>query len=440
MWFHLTTTLAIQKTQFQLSRGVYGGCQEVVYNVEVVTSCPKSKEEWVIAASKKKCSKIAAVAKEKNCTIDEIQPKYHCVINALRTKLLEVCADEKKIFGYCAEFNEVGRVIQIHTTAPCEKVFPNCDDAYSSVDAYKYQGCYKLVNQTKVTTTFDINYPTPGYSRIIIIIATVIATLLCGLTVAIALCLKRRRERWIQKQERDIEEQKPLTDNALENKINKGGDSKPLRQYLYCKANRFPHFFYVYNQIWEYKQQLNKEIVMPKDVTIRIELVGKFTDDNLQLLPKGTLNKRKKKDENIWEAIPLLCFQNDVSLKPALETLPRESACHLILIKSALDATDKEDDSILIVDHNKDNILKAITSCLEQPLCHILQELSDFHSECTEKTNEIMTLKKIMLDHIEVNKTPTVPYDIKKFQSGRSDVVGYTMMKHSSLKVTMKWN
>lgn len=66
-----------------------------------------------------------------------------------------------------------------------------------------------------------------------------------------------------------------------------GGDSKPLRQYLYCKANRFPHFFYVYNQIWEYKQQLNKEIVMPKDVTIRIELVGKFTDDNLQLLPKG---------------------------------------------------------------------------------------------------------------------------------------------------------
>lgn len=41
------------------------------------------------------------------------------------------------IIGHCTEFNEVGRVIQIHNTAPCEEVFPNCDDAYRSVDAYK---------------------------------------------------------------------------------------------------------------------------------------------------------------------------------------------------------------------------------------------------------------------------------------------------------------
>lgn len=83
----------------QSSKGVDGGCQEAVNNVEVVASCPKSKEEWDIAASKKNCAKIAAVAAEKNCTIDEIQPKYHCVINALRTKFLEVCADEEIIPG-----------------------------------------------------------------------------------------------------------------------------------------------------------------------------------------------------------------------------------------------------------------------------------------------------------------------------------------------------
>lgn len=41
------------------------------------------------------------------------------------------------IEGYCAEFNEVGRVIQNHEAAPCEKVSPNCNDAYSSLDAYK---------------------------------------------------------------------------------------------------------------------------------------------------------------------------------------------------------------------------------------------------------------------------------------------------------------
>lgn len=83
----------------QLSRGVYEGCQDAVYNLKVVTSCPKSKEEWNIASSIKNCTAIAAVAKKKNCTIDDIHPKYHCVINAFRNKFLEVCADEKTIFG-----------------------------------------------------------------------------------------------------------------------------------------------------------------------------------------------------------------------------------------------------------------------------------------------------------------------------------------------------
>lgn len=98
-----------------------------------------------------------------------------------------------------------------------------------------------------------------------------------------------------------------------------------------------------------------------------------------------------------------------------MQTRPRESVCHPIFIKTDLDATDKEDDSIIIVDQNKGDILKAITSCLEQPLCHILQELSDLHSECTEKMNEIMALKKMMLNHIEDTMTPTVPIDIKRY-------------------------
>lgn len=64
-------------------------------------------------------------------------------------------------------------------------------------------------------------------------------------------------------------------------------ESKPFRQFLCCEASRFPHFLYVYNQIEKYKQRWDKENVMPKTVIIKIELVGDFTDDNLQLLPKG---------------------------------------------------------------------------------------------------------------------------------------------------------
>lgn len=83
----------------QLSWSVNEGCQKAVNDVKVVTSCPKSKEEWDIAAYKKNCNKLAAVARAKNCTIKEKQPEYHCVFNSLRNKFLEVCADGKTIFG-----------------------------------------------------------------------------------------------------------------------------------------------------------------------------------------------------------------------------------------------------------------------------------------------------------------------------------------------------
>lgn len=74
-------------------------CQKAVNDVKIVTSCPKSKEEWDIAALKKNCSKLAAVAKTENCTIKEKQPEYHCVFDSLRNKLLENCADKRIIFG-----------------------------------------------------------------------------------------------------------------------------------------------------------------------------------------------------------------------------------------------------------------------------------------------------------------------------------------------------
>lgn len=73
-------------------------------------------------------------------------------------------------------------------------------------------------------------------------------------------------------------------------------ESKPCRQYLYCKAEEFEHFHFIYDQIWEYKQRLDNEnkkhdltIVMPKNVVVRIELFGKFTNDDLQLLPRGNV-------------------------------------------------------------------------------------------------------------------------------------------------------
>lgn len=648
---------------------VNDGCQATVNDVKIVTSCPKSKEEWDIAALNKNCSKLAAVAKTKNCTIKEKQPEYHCVFNSLRNKLLEVCADKRFIFGYCTEFNELGGVIQNHYQVPCEK----CNDSYYSSDAYKYQRCYELVNQTLNSTDLDLGIPELGnetkFSFSITFTVTFASILLCGLAVTIVLFCKRRSELPIK--EIDIEEGESLMDDNRNGKetttlptttrattpsvsspipsvtpgtptpsgptpsvtptpsgptpsgtpppngptpsvtptpsgptpsvtptpsgptpsgptpsvtptpsgptpavtpkpsgpttttvttcvdemltagpnvlspssddipvenipnvfnpvgaskitsnpsptveftlnsdqppqvttvkatvlnaekvevtleqpngekttktpvispdgtveVNFKGEtgskiiititkkdptapstvsgvevkacteeaeSKPFRQYLYCKAEEFEHFHFIYDQIWEYKQQLDNEnrrhdltIEMPKNVVIRIELVGKFTIDNLQLLPRGKLSKKEKKDETIWETI-LVCFENYVSLKSALEARREECACNMILIKSVLVATDNKTGSIRVVDQNKENILDTITSYLEKPLGDILQKWSDIY---TERVDEIMAFKKTILDHNKDNKTPNVADNKEKCLSRKPDKVNDTNTK-----------
>lgn len=56
--------------------------------------------------------------------------------------------------------------------------------------------------------------------------------------------------------------------------------------------------------------------------------------------------------------------------------LDRETSYHKILIKSNTfcDKRDKTDDSIIIVERNKEQIKEKITSCLEEPLHIMLQE------------------------------------------------------------------
>lgn len=426
-WFQLSTTLAMLILQFHLPLSVNEGCQKAVNDVKIVTSCPKSKEEWDIAALKKNCSKLAAVAKTKNCTIKEKQPEFHCVFNSLRNKLLEVCADKRIIFGYCTEFNEFGGLIQNHYPVPCEKVSPKCIGSYYSSDAYKYQGCYELVKQTQNSTDLDPGNPKLGnetrFSFSITITVTFASILLCGLAVTIVLFCKRRSE--LPKKEIDLEEHQSLMDDK---RIDKEAESKPCRQYLYCKAEEFEHFHFIYNQIWEYKQQLDNEnrrhdltIVMPKNVVIRIELVGKFTIDNLQLLPRGKLSKKEKRDESIWEAILLVCFQNDDSLKSALEARREESACHVILI----------DGSIRVVDQNKENILNTITSYLEKPLGDILQKWTDIY---TDRVDEIMAFKKTILDHNNDIETPNVADNKEKCLSRKPDKLNDTNTTNISLR------
>lgn len=132
-------------------------CEEAVYDIKSVDSCPTSKDGWDQAAKNKKCTDIA---KRKNCThtVIKLLYVYHCVINAYLNETLEVCAPRRVIFGYCTEFNVAGRVIQRHAAAKCNSVFPKCDEMYNSMDAYKYRDCYELVYKKRAFETTTLKH------------------------------------------------------------------------------------------------------------------------------------------------------------------------------------------------------------------------------------------------------------------------------------------
>lgn len=134
-------------------------CEESARTVRHVERCPTDSISWKMAAKTMNCDAI-----KQNCSqssnIHHFQ--YHCVINAWMNETLEVCAPNRFIFGYCAEFNVMGRVIQENYRANCRNLDPPCPSFYNSAEAYKYQSCYQLVkknNQTIEYSDEDVKNP-----------------------------------------------------------------------------------------------------------------------------------------------------------------------------------------------------------------------------------------------------------------------------------------
>nr|XP_022295166.1 uncharacterized protein LOC111105273 isoform X3 [Crassostrea virginica] len=124
-------------------------CSKPVIKVRTVEVCPTSKEEWTSASLKMSCAAVALLQK---CT-NNFNYKYHCLINSYRNETVEVCTQRRIIFGRCPEFNDAGRLIQPQERSPCNETgFPKCNAVYFSTEAYRYQGCYKLVYERKKTS------------------------------------------------------------------------------------------------------------------------------------------------------------------------------------------------------------------------------------------------------------------------------------------------
>lgn len=411
-------------------------CQDKT-DQRVVMFCPTSKEEWDRAALQKNCSKF------------EPQYEYHCLINAYLNETLEVCAPKKIIFGYCTEFNVAGRFIQNHEEAKCNENFPRCEEAYSSADAYKYPDCYQIVydKRKKDYTTHlppekktfkkskENKRNTIPFAEVITPVLTVIMFTIIT-TILVICCIKKKRT-GKKSNEFDKEEVKHLTDIEVVKATNEGKESI---KYFHFKVKNFEHFKYICNLTRNYTQNdgLLNEIKL-EDIILKIGVVGKYTEDNLDLLPKGKTNLNGK-IPTVWEAVPVLCFQNDLSLQSALETLHQNCASHSILVTSEpVCETDKGDDSITIIGQNKEEIMKTITICLEQPfrlkLEQLLKDLPNKDSSrlASKRSGEIKALlKEIRFDNNEETVTENLPDDIQDYPL-RSDGVKRAELGPSSL-------
>lgn len=169
-------------------------CHEAVASVEVVSSCPTSKNELDVAAKRKNCGKLAA---SQNCSSFE-DFIYHCTINSYRNATLEVCAPKRMILGHCTEFNIIGGVIQDQHSAKCNETFPKCDEYYISSDAYKYADCYKLAQsagflQTKITTGKKGIPTVNNDTEIVLTMCFGVVAIVVITAVAVAFVLRRKR-------------------------------------------------------------------------------------------------------------------------------------------------------------------------------------------------------------------------------------------------------
>lgn len=347
-------------------------CQESVNDIRIVDSCPTSKEEMENAANNKNCTKFA---KNRNCTHLE----YHCVINTYMNETLEVCAPKRFIFGYCTEFNAVGGVVQRHYAAKCNDKFPKCDRIYISIYAYKYSDCYKLVYRTRdlnkaIPSTFD-----ETVFRKTMITALSIIVSLVSVSLVVAYILRTAKKKGKPQNSIAVnEEYHGLTETIQE------AESNPSLVYFFFKRTHFKRFNEVYNQTMDFmhflenKQDIKEHMhAMTLDVFVKVGVVGVFTESNLKLFSEGKNIMSGGTHNHIWEAVPLLCFQNNLPLHTALETLQSTSACHKILIiseEAVHNDTNEADDSIIIIGQNKEELFETITSCLIQPIRQMEKE------------------------------------------------------------------
>ncbi|XP_078334690.1 uncharacterized protein LOC111099579 isoform X1 [Crassostrea virginica] len=167
-----------------------------VTEIEIVSSCPVTEQEYNEAARRKHCSSMKST-----CTNQVEQLEYHCLPNAWGDKLYEMCSTDKVIIGNsCAEYNERGQRIQPNYERKCNGVNfgVKCPFKYFANKSYLYPGCLTLSHETTSKSPGKENstnsHPVPiDDNDLPFFVVYPFATLLIGLVlVAIIYCIWKR--------------------------------------------------------------------------------------------------------------------------------------------------------------------------------------------------------------------------------------------------------
>lgn len=259
--------------------------------------------------------------------------------------------------------------------------------------------------------------------------------------------------------DRRQEQNKPMhllsSDNTEEVTI------QPITYIYYKSGSVFKNFTYLYHLTRNCKSRVdlmriisNNAVSMPKHFMIKIGIAGTFTSDDLKLISKRTGKPKISDDCRIWEASPILCFQNDLSSESALAILRGEKACHVIFVNSHFSCLEKEeaDDPFIFVDLCKEQIKEAIATCLVVPLHRMLQEWfevlktkgpNELHSEIL---SEIQAIRKQLALCTSSKRSPSsvlpsnctnsvIPDNVKEFLFRKPGVHSFGIWRYLTFKV-----
>lgn len=200
-------------------------CPESIPTVSIVSRCPSNAMEWKSASERKKCDFLGKI---QNCTQAE-NFVYHCVLNKDTTELLELCAPLWFMAGYCARFSEVNKRIINDPGLDCTKFDPPCPSRFPSNESYKYQTCYRRINNNKyvLQQRMSVDCNTSASSAFAVSFGIILALLfLLCLLFFVGIKLKWIKFTILCLKKNDIEKQTDDQNEAVEAHLLKANEEK----------------------------------------------------------------------------------------------------------------------------------------------------------------------------------------------------------------------